>query len=104
MKINDELKKLASIDLLIEGRKPELFVGHPFSLDYNKSNVLVCDEDKKRVNGIAQGTFLLAFYDNEDTVEEAILLRALSPAKLPTDGAMIGSMIEYYKDSLPTSG
>ena len=104
MKVNDEIKKIASIDPLKEGKKPELFVGHPFSLDYNKANVLVCDDDKKRVNGIAQGTFLLAFYDNEDTVEEAILLRALNPAKLPTDSAMIGSMIEYYKDNLPTSG
>jgi DNA helicase HerA-like ATPase len=104
MKINEELKKIASIDLLVEGRKSELFVGHPFSLDYSKANVLICDEDKKRVNGIAQGTFLLAFYDNEETVEEAILLRALNPAKLPTDSAVISSMIEYYKDNLPTSG
>jgi DNA helicase HerA-like ATPase len=104
MKINDELKKLASIDPLKEGKQPELFVGHPFSLDYNKANVLVCDDDKERVKGIAQGTFLLAFYDNEETVEEAILLRAISPAKLPTDSAVISSMIEYYKDNLPTSG
>ena len=104
MKINDEIKKLASVDPLVEGKQDDLFVGHPYSLDYNKSNVLICDDDKKRVYGIAQGTFLLAFYDNEETVEEAILLRALNPAKLPTDSAMISSMIEYYKDNLPTSG
>ena len=71
--------------------------GIPSHLDYNKANILVCDDDKERVKGIAQGTFLLAFYDNEETIEEAILLRALAPAKLPTDSAVISSMIEYYK-------
>lgn len=104
MKTTDRIKQLASVDPLKQGKQPELFVGHPFSLDYNKANILVCDDDKERVKGIAQGTFLLAFYDNEETVEEAILLRALAPAKLPTDSAMISSMIEYYKDNLPTSG
>ncbi len=104
MIIADEIMKIASVDPLKEGKQEELFVGHPFSLDYFKSNVLICDDDKKRVNGIAQGTFLLAFYDNEETVEEAVLLRALNPAKLPTDSANISSMIEYYKDNLATSG
>ncbi|GGE89097.1 hypothetical protein SAMN05443634_104149 [Chishuiella changwenlii] len=96
MKTTDRIKQLASVDPLKQGKQQELFVGHPFSLDYNKANILVCDDDKERVKGIAQGTFLLAFYDNEETVEEAILLRALAPAKLPTDSAMISSMIEYY--------
>jgi DNA helicase HerA-like ATPase len=104
MIIGDEIKKIASVDPLKEGKQDGLFVGHPFSLDYFKSNILICDDDKKRVNGIAQGTFLLAFYDNEETVEEAVLLRALNPAKLPTDSANISSMIEYYKDNLATSG
>lgn len=104
MKTVDKLKQLVSVDPLKVGKQAELFVGHPFSLDYNKASILVCDDDKERVKGIAQGTFLLAYYDNEETVEEAILLRALAPAKLPTDSAMIGSMIEYYKDNLPTSG
>lgn len=100
----DKIKELITVDPLKQGKVPALFVGRPFTLDYNTASVLVCDDDKKKVEGIAQGTFLLAFYDNEATVEEAILLRALNPAKLPTDGAMIGSMIEYYKDNLPTSG
>lgn len=104
MNINEEIKKLSKVDPLKEGKQKDLFVGHPFLLDYNKSNVLICDDDKQKVKGIPQGTFMLAFYDNEETVEEAVLLRALNPAKLPTDSAMIGSMIEYYKDNLPTSG
>jgi hypothetical protein len=104
MSTRDKIKKLMAVDPLTQGKQPDLFVGHPFTLDYNKANVLICDDDKERVKGIAQGTFLLAFYDNEETVEEAILLRALNPAKLPTDSAMISSMIEYYKDNLPTSG
>ena len=100
----DKIKSIISVDPLKLGKQENLFVGHPFSLDYNKANILVCDDDKERVKGIAQGTFLLAFYDNEETVEEAILLRALAPAKLPTDSTVISSMIEYYKDNLPTSG
>jgi len=104
MKVKDQIKKIAQVDPLLQGKQEDLFVGHPFSLDYFKSNILICDDDKKRVNGIAQGTFLLAFYDNEETVEEAVLLRALNPAKLPTDSSNISSMIEYYKDNLPTSG
>lgn len=105
MKPNLEtIKEIASIDILKEGRDEDLFIGRPFSLDFNSSNVLICDEDKQKVQGIAQGTFLLAFYDNEPEVEEAILLRALNPTKLPTDNAVVGSMIEYYKDNLPTTG
>lgn len=104
MKINDELQNLLKVDLLELGPKPELFVGHPFTMAFDRTNVLICDDDKMRVNGIAHGTFLLAFYDNEETPTEAILLRAIAPAKLPTDSAVISSMIEYYKDNLPTSG
>lgn len=104
MSTRDKIKGIMTADPLSQGKQPELFVGHPFTLDYNKANVLICDDDKERVKGIAQGTFLLAFYDNEETVEEAVLLRALGPVKLPTDSAMISSMIEYYKDNLPTSG
>ncbi|RLJ73663.1 ATP-binding protein [Pedobacter alluvionis] len=100
----DRIKEIMSADPLVQGKRDELFVGRPFSLDYNRASILICDEDKERVRGISQGTFMLAFYDNEENVREAILLRALAPAKLPTDSAMISSMIEYYKDNLPTSG
>ncbi|MHC5730369.1 MAG: ATP-binding protein, partial [Nostoc sp.] len=54
--------------------------------------------------GIPQGSFLLAYYENEDDVYEVLLLRVLKPAKLPTDNDIISSMIEYYKDNLKTSG
>jgi hypothetical protein len=105
MKANDTiLNDFINTDILKEGKLKEFFVGRPFSLSYENASVLICDDDKMNVNGIAQGTFLLAFYDNEEVVEEAILLRALSPAKLPTDSANVSSMIEYYKDNLPTTG
>jgi DNA helicase HerA-like ATPase len=51
-----------------------------------------------------QGTFLLAYYENEDGVAEALLLRALRPTRLPTDSDVIASMVEYYKDNLRTAG
>lgn len=101
---NKILNEFINTDILKEGKLKDFFVGRPFSLSYENASILICDDDKMNVNGIAQGTFLLAFYDNEEVVEEAILLRALSPAKLPTDSANASSMIEYYKDNLPTTG
>ena len=51
-----------------------------------------------------RGPSFLAFYDAEDQVHEALLLRVLAPTKLPTDSDVIASMVEYYKDNLKTSG
>lgn len=104
MNIKDAIEKLASIDIFKEAKKKERFIGRPFYLDYDKAFLLVADAWKKTVGGVPQGTFLLAFYENEDKVSEALLLRALKPTKLPTDNEVIGSMIEYYKDNLKTSG
>ncbi len=39
MKINEELKKLANVDPLKEGKNSSLFVGHPFSLDFPKAGL-----------------------------------------------------------------
>lgn len=104
MAIEDTIKKLATVDIFKEARKQELFVGHPFAIDYEKAYILIADSWKKKVNGIPQGCFLLAFYENEEDISEALLLRALRPAKLPTDPDVMSSMIEYYKDNLKTSG
>lgn len=98
------IKDLAQIDILKEGKVEDNFIGRPFYLDYDKSFILINDHWKNKVNGIPQGSFLLAFYDSEESVNEAILLRALKPAKLPTDNDVISSMVEYYKDNLKTSG
>lgn len=91
-------------DILKEGKVKENFVGRPFYLSYDISKILVCDAWKAQVKGIPAGAFLLAFYDGEDGIEEAVLLRALSQTKLPTDNDVISSMIEYYKDNLDISG
>ena len=99
-----KLKEILDVDIFKEGRKDELFIGRPFYLDYENAQILVSDAWKHRVHGIPQGTFLLAFYDGEDSVEEGILLRALTPSKLPTDNDVLSSMIEYYKDGSDISG
>ena len=81
------------------------FVGRPFRLSYSKAEILVADAWKQRANGIPQGCFLLAYYDNEldDSANiEAILLRVIQPTKLPTDQEVISSMVEYYKDNIRT--
>lgn len=98
------LSNALSTDLLKEGKNKEQFIGRPFYLSYDIARLLVCDAWKAQVKGIPSGCFLLAFYDGEDGIEEAVLLRALTQTKLPTDNDVISSMIEYYKDNLDISG
>lgn len=93
-----------SIDILKVGRDSKKFIGRPFYLSYDTARLLVCDAWKAQVKGIPAGAFLLAFYDGENGVEEAVLLRALSQTKLPSDNDIISSMIEYYKDNMDISG
>lgn len=102
--LEQKLKEILDVNLFEEGRKDEFFVGRPFYLDYENAQILVSDAWKHRVKGIPQGAFLLAFYDGEADVEEAILLRALSPSRLPTDNDVVRSMIEYYKEGSDISG
>lgn len=102
--LKQKLRDILDVDLFKEGRKENFFVGRPFYLDYESAQILVSDAWKHRVKGIPQGTFLLAFYNGEDGVEEAFLLRALRPSKLPTDNDVVSSMIEYYKEGSDISG
>jgi hypothetical protein len=102
--MNSLVKKIADVDLFKDAKDRDSFVGRPFYIDYDKALILVADAWKERCGGIPPGTFLLAFYENEADVSEALLLRALRPTSLPTDNDVISSMIEYYKDGLKTSG
>lgn len=104
MTTKDVIKNLASVDILTAAKDPAALIGRPFYLDYEKTCVLVPDAWKMKVGGIPQGTFLMAFYENEENVSEALLLRALGPKGLPTDNDVMSSMIEYYKDNLQTAG
>jgi len=105
MSFQDAINDLATVDLFKEGKKNNWFIGRPYYLDFDKAYLLVTDAWKERVGGIPQGTFLLAFYENaNDAIDECLLLRALRPAKLPTDNDVIAAMVEYYKDNLQTSG
>ena len=99
-----QLNKILKIDVLKEGKKEDNFVGRPFYIDYEKVHILISDAWKYKVKGIPQSSFLLAYYEGEDSVEEALLLRVLSPTKLPTDNDVISSMIEYYKDNIDIEG
>jgi DNA helicase HerA-like ATPase len=98
--------KIIDIKFFENGQNEDLFVGRPYYIDYSKANVLISDYWKYKVKGISQGSFLLAFYDNPFDLEihEALLLRVIQPAPLPTDSNVIASMVEYYKDNLNTSG
>jgi len=107
--LTDKITELASIDLFERDEDTQelqtgLFVGRPFYLDYHKAHILVNDKWKRKAKGIPQGSFLLAYYENEETVNEALLLRVLEPASLPTDSDVVSSMVEYYKDNLRTAG
>lgn len=105
--LRQELEKLAKVDIFEVAQDSDNFVGNPFKIDYNKTSILTCDDWKYNVGGIAQGTFLLAFYENdfgEEIVNEAILLRALKPCSIPSDSSVISSRIEYFKEELKTAG
>ena len=109
LNLTSEIAKLVSTDLFKrDGKTGELqtglFVGRPFYLDYGRARLLVADSWKLRAKGIPPGSFLLAYYENEEEVSETLLLRVLRPTKFPTDSDVISSMIEYYKDNLKTSG
>jgi len=78
----NEIAKIASTDLFKrDGRENELqtglFVGRPFYLDYDRAHLLVADSWKMRAKGLPQGSFLLAYYENEPDVSGALLLRVL---------------------------
>ncbi|WP_392530237.1 ATP-binding protein [Nostoc sp. C117] len=103
------IAKIASVDLFKRNTntgniETGIFIGRPFHIDYEKAYILVADSWKLKAKGIPQGSFLLAYYENEDNVYEVLLLRVVKPAKLPTDNDVISSMIEYYKDNLKTNG
>ena len=107
--LTEAVKKIIDVDLFERDSasrelRTGLFVGNPFYLDYTIARVLVADAWKLKAKGLPQGAFLLAYYQNEPTVEEALLLRVLGPCNLPTDGDITRSMIEYYKDDLKTTG
>lgn len=90
---------IVATDVFKNTRLEENFVGRPFYIDYEKLHLLVADSSKRDVGGLPHSSFLLAFYDNEVNVQEALLLRVLKPVPLPTDNEVISSMIEYYKDN-----
>lgn len=94
--------ELAATDIFKDGKNTDTFVGRPFYIDYTRAHILISDSWKDKVDGVPQGSFLLAFYEGEAGIDEAVLLRALIPTKLPTDNDVISSMIEYYKDTEPS--
>lgn len=105
----DEIAKIAVTDLFKRNDETGafetgVFIGRPFHIDYDRAHILIADSWKAKAKGIPQGSFLLAYYENEENVLEALLLRVLKPSKLPTDNDVVSSMIEYYKDNLKTSG
>src|SRR3989449_2226948 len=105
----DAIAQLSKVDLFDRdprtgALKTGLFVGRPFYLDYEKAHILVADAWKDRAGGLPQGAFVLAYYENEDNVSAAVLMRMLGQTSLPPDPDVISSMVEYYKDDLKTDG
>ena len=104
----NEIQKIASTDIFKRKGAGQwdtgTFIGRPYYLDYARAQLLVADAWKQKAHGVPQGAFLLAYYEDEQEVSEAVLLRVLQPAKLPTDSDIVSSMVEYYKENLQTSG
>ena len=89
-------------DKLFE-RNSDDFLGKPFYLDYDTARVLVSDRQRYDVDGLQKGSFLLAFYDNDLSKKEVILLRTIGPVGLPQENDIFTSTIEYYKDNFEDS-
>lgn len=106
--LSEHIERLTTVDIFKQNSDGDpdtgVFVGRPFYLDYDKSYILMADAWKEKAKGVPKGSFLLVYYANEENLTEAILLRVLQPATLPTDSEIIGSMVEYYKDNLRTAG
>jgi DNA helicase HerA-like ATPase len=104
--LRDEFERIAKVDIFEVASETKNFVGNPFRIDYDKTSVLTCDFWKYQVDGISQGCFLLAFYDNDfgDNTKEAILIRAIKPCPIPSDNSIINSRVELFKEELKTSG
>ena len=106
--LQEEINKLATLNLFHKNADGNadtgIYVGRPFALTYDSCRVLIADAWKLKAKGLPHGAFLLAYYENEPDVEEALLLRIIEPTQLPTDNDVISSMIEYYKDNLRTTG
>ncbi len=103
MSLTQELRTLASVDLFKTGRKAEWHVGRPFALDFNTLRMVSNDKWKNQVGGLPAGAFLLCFYEGESGIDEAILLRVIKPTSLPSDSEIVASMVEYYKEDIPTA-
>lgn len=105
--LRKELESIAKTDIFEISKDLNNFVGNPFRIDYDNTSLLTCDDWKFNVGGIAQGCFLLAFYENDfgdEVVQQALLLRALRPCPIPSDNSVISSRIEYFKEELRTAG
>lgn len=101
---DDEKSEDHLIKLFEQVQKEELMAGRPYYLDYSDALILIADIWKENVGGLPQGTFLLAFYEEEDEFVEALLLRVIKPIKLPAEEDVIRAIIDYYKDNKETSG
>jgi hypothetical protein len=108
MTLTNVMKQIAAVNIFEKDKQGELktgiFTGRPFAINYDRALLLVADAWKQKAKGIPFGSFLLAYYENEDDISEALLLRVIGPANLPTDDDVISSMVEYYKDGMKTTG
>jgi len=102
----EDEKELNLIDVFEQIKNDEFMAGRPFYIDYDNALILSTDKWKERANGIAQGTFLIAFYEgpSEESFIEALLLRVIKPTKLPAEDDVISAIIDYYKDDRETVG
>src|SRR5262245_31570950 len=107
--MNDVVRDIVERDLFSrneqEGWAAGQLVGRPFKLEYSTARIATPDAWKLRAGGIPQSCFLLAYHyhdQSQDGAAEAVLLRVLRPAPLPSDNDIVASMVEYYKDNIRT--
>ena len=58
---------------------------------------ILIETSKAKVHGIPKGTFLLAYYDNDNEKTRSNTLRAMGQVHLPNQ-KKYSALIEYYKE------
>lgn len=101
--LTNQIKDLSLTNIFKVSEDKKNFIGYPFYLDFNKANILTCDDWKHTAKGVPQGCLLLAFYKNPFNLvnsEEAILMRVIKPCSIPSDNDLVSSKIEFYKEDI----
>ena len=78
MSLKAQIAELAAVDLFKEARQKELFIGRPFSVDYQSATLLVADAWKMQAEAFPMAPFYLPFMIMSPLFQKHCLCEQLS--------------------------